>query len=111
MSTPVDEVSHWSHIHGWFGWRDLQEEAAATFPEGSTFVEVGCYLGRSLCSLAEVVRDSNRDFTVVGVDYCRGSGREGTADKDSHAAAVADGGGTLAGQLHRNVIALSLIHI
>jgi len=29
---------------------------------------VGCYLGRSLCSLAEVVRDSGRDFTVIGID-------------------------------------------
>jgi hypothetical protein len=58
-----------------------------------------------LCSLAEVVSESDRDFTVVGVDYCQGSGREGTADKDSHAAAVADGGGTFAGALHRNVIA------
>ncbi len=76
-----------------------------TFAESGTFVEVGSYLGRSLCSLAEVVKDSNREFTVVGVDNCRGSGREGTAAKDSHAAAVADGGGTLAGQLHRNVIA------
>ena len=106
---PADDLavppSHWSRIHGWFGWRDLQEEAVATFPEGSTFVEVGSYLGRSLCSLAEVVAESGREYTVVGVDYCRGSGREGTADKDSHAAAVADGGGTFAGQLHRNVIA------
>lgn len=76
-----------------------------TFAEGSTFVEVGSYLGRSLCSLAELVRESTRDYTVVGVDYCRGSGVEGTAAKDSHAMAVAEGGGTLAGQLHRNVIA------
>jgi cephalosporin hydroxylase len=95
---------HWSQIHGWFGWRDLQEEAAATFPAGSTFVEVGCYLGRSLCSLAEVVRDSDREFTVVGVDYCQGSGPEGTTSRDAHAAAVAAGDGTLAGQLHRNII-------
>ena len=109
VSSPAEghtaPITHWSQIHGWFGWRDLQEEAVATFAEGSTFVEVGLYLGRSLCSLAEVVRASNRDFTVVGVDYCRGSGREGTADKDSHATAVADGDGTLAGQLHRNIIA------
>nr|MDP9168172.1 class I SAM-dependent methyltransferase [Actinomycetota bacterium] len=101
MSSLVDDdtapISHWSQIHGWFNWRDLQEEAVRNFPEGSAFVEVGSYLGRSLCSLAEVVDESEREFTVVGVDYCRGSGREGTAAKDSHAAAVAEGGGTLAG--------------
>jgi hypothetical protein len=37
-------ISHWWQIHGWFGWRDLQEEAVATFAEGSTFIEVGSYL-------------------------------------------------------------------
>ena len=52
------EVSHWSDIPGWFHWREGQEEAVRTFSEKSTFVEVGCYLGRSLCSLADVVRNS-----------------------------------------------------
>lgn len=59
MSSPIEHlaptVSHWSEIPGWFEWRDLQEEAVATFAAGSTFVEVGTYLGRILCSLAEVV--------------------------------------------------------
>jgi Methyltransferase domain len=98
-------VGHWSDIPGWFQWREGQEDAAATFPEGSTFVEVGCYLGRSLCSLAEVVRDSGRDFTVIGIDTCRGSGAEGQSNTDAHGAAVEYGGGTFAGLLHRNLIA------
>jgi hypothetical protein len=99
------EVTRWSDIPGWFHWREGQQEAVATFPEGSTFLEVGSYLGRSLCSLAEVVESSGRDFTVVGVDTCRGSGREGPANDDAHGPAVEFGGGTLAGLLHRNVIA------
>jgi cephalosporin hydroxylase len=74
------------------------------FEEGSRFVEVGTYLGRSLCSLAEVVRDSGKRFSVIGVDTCRGSGVEGPKQKDSHASAVAKGGGTFAGTLHRNII-------
>lgn len=99
------EVAHWSDIPGWFHWREGQQEAVTTFPSGSTFVEVGCYLGRSLCSLADVVRSSGRDFTVVGVDYCQGSGTEGPANDDAHGPAVEHGGGTFAGLLHRNVIA------
>lgn len=74
------------------------------FPAGARFLEVGNYLGRSLCSLAEVVRQSGKPFTVIGVDTCRGSGVEGPRAKDYHAAAVAEGGGTFAGFLHRNVI-------
>lgn len=101
----TEEVSHWYDIPGWFHWREGQEEAVTAFPEGSTFVEVGSYLGRSLCSLADVVRSSGRDYTVIGVDTCRGSGQEGPANKNAHGPAVEHGGGTFAGLLHRNVIA------
>jgi hypothetical protein len=110
VNTPSHEdfsapVTCWSDIPGWFHWREGQEEAVAVFPTGSTFVEVGSYLGRSVCSLADVVRQSGRDFTVVSVDTCRGSGAEGMANEDAHGLAAEFGGGTFAGLLHRNVIA------
>ena len=95
---------HWDEIDGWFQWRSAQEEAANRFPEGSCFVEVGTYLGRSLCSLAEVVERSGKAFTVIGIDTCRGSGPEGQRQKDYHGAAVVQGGGTFAGALHKNVL-------
>ncbi|MFB7837807.1 class I SAM-dependent methyltransferase [Nocardia brasiliensis] len=101
----IDEPAlRWQDIPGWFLWRDGQEEAVAHFSPGSTFIEVGSYLGRSLCSLAEVVTRSGKSFTVVGVDTCLGSGPEGNDGIDHHGAAVAAGGGTLAGLLHRNLI-------
>lgn len=95
---------HWHEIEGWFQWRSAQEEAARRFPAGSCFVEVGSYLGRSLCSLGEVVESSGKPFTVIGIDTCRGSGPEGPRQKDYHGAAVAQGGGTFAGTLHRNIL-------
>jgi hypothetical protein len=95
---------HWSDIHGWFRWRSGQEEAVRHFADGSRFVEVGTYLGRSLCSLGEVVRDSGKQISVIGVDTCRGSGAEGPQQKDFHGGAAAAGGGTFAGTLHRNII-------
>jgi hypothetical protein len=98
----------WTEIPGWFQWRSGQEEAVHHFPAGSRFVEVGTYLGRSLCSLGEVVRTSGRHFTVIGVDTCRGSGVEGPRGKDYHGEAVAKGGGTFAGTLHRNIIQCGL---
>lgn len=105
----------WQDIPGWFQWRSGQEEAARVFANGSRFVEVGTYLGRSLCSLAEVTAQSGKRFTIVGIDTCRGSGPEGPRGQDYHGAAVAEGEGTFAGTLHRHVIrcgyadALSLI--
>lgn len=100
-----DPVRQWQDIPGWFNWRDAQEEAVGYFIDGGRFVEVGLYLGRSLCSLIEVMRSAGRHHTVIGVDTCRGSGPEGMRDTDAHGAAVDHGGGTMAGLLHRNVIA------
>ena len=95
----------WHEIDGWFQWRSGQEDAVRQFPEGSCFVEVGTYLGRSLCSLGDVVALSGRRFRLIGIDTCRGSGPEGPRHKDYHGAAVAQGGGTFAGALHRNILA------
>lgn len=94
----------WHEIEGWFQWRSAQEEAARHFPEGSCFIEVGAYLGRSLCSLGDVVKRNGKRFTVIGVDNCRGSGPEGYRQKDYHQVAVKRGGGSFAGELHKNIL-------
>ena len=94
----------WSEIEGWFQWRDGQHDAVAHFAEGSTFVEVGTYLGRSICSLAEVVTSSGKDIRIIGIDTCVGSGPEGPKQKNYHEAATTAGGGTFAGTLHRNIL-------
>jgi len=95
----------WQEIPGWFQWRSGQEEAVTWFPQGSRFVEVGNYLGRSLCSLGEVASTSGKRFSIIGIDTCRGSGVEGPRQRDYHGDAVREGGGTFAGTLHKNVIA------
>jgi hypothetical protein len=101
---------HWSQIPGWFQWRSGQVQAVATFPNGSRFVEVGTFLGRSICSLAELVGISGKKLMVIGVDTCTGSGIEGPQAKDYHAEAVQEGGGTFAGRLHRHVLACGAAH-
>jgi hypothetical protein len=95
---------HWKEISGWFQWRSGQEEAALHFSSGSRFIEVGTYLGRSICSLGEVVQQSGKTFTVIGIDTCRGSGPEGPLQKDYHGAVVEQNGGTFAGVLHKNIL-------
>jgi hypothetical protein len=95
---------HWHQIDGWFTWRSGQEEAVSWFPAGSRFIEVGTYLGRSLCSLGDVIERSGKSFTVVGVDTCRGSGPEGVRQKDYHGEVVQQHGGTFAGALHKNIL-------
>jgi hypothetical protein len=111
-SAKFDTAVHtWRDIPGWFQWRRHQEEAAAHFPDGSCFVEVGCYLGRSICSLGEVVGEAGLSVRIVGVDTARGSGPEGRENTDAHGSAVAFGGGTFAGLLHRNIIDCGLADV
>lgn len=99
---------HWTHIPGWFRWRGGQEDAIAHFGNGSRFVEVGAYLGRSVCSLGELVARNGKAVDIVAVDTCQGNGPEGPSNRDYHGAAVAEGGGTFAGALHRNILGCGL---
>ncbi len=46
----------------------LRTGSGEVVSRGSCFVEVGAYLGRSLCSLGEVVEQSGKTFTIVGID-------------------------------------------
>ncbi|MEO3756828.1 class I SAM-dependent methyltransferase [Mycobacterium sp. B14F4] len=105
MSGFDEPVRRWQDIPGWFQWRSAQQEAVAHFGDGARFAEVGCYLGKSICSLAEAVRDAGRGIAIIGVDTARGSGPEGPQRSNAHGPAVQHGGGTFAGLLHRNVIA------
>lgn len=92
----------WDDIPGWYDWPELYREAVHRFPNGSTFVEVGCYLGRSLIHLATLAKEANKWFRIIGVDTCRGSGVEN--GHDNHADVVENGGGSFVGQLHRNIV-------
>lgn len=87
-------------IPGWFDWSPLYDRMVNKFPSG-TFVEVGTYLGRSLCYLGQRVKESGKPIRVVGVDWCVGSGIEN--GKDNHGHEVVNGNGSFASQLHRNV--------
>lgn len=58
---------------GWFNYPDLYRDMVSKFGNGSIFVEVGCWKGKSICFLAVEVINSNKDITVYGVDTWKGS--------------------------------------
>jgi cephalosporin hydroxylase len=92
-------------IPGWYDWEITYQELV-TRTDSGLIVEVGSYLGLSLCSLGQMIKNSGKPLHAIGVDTCRGTGIEN--GYDHHAAAVKDGGGTFAGTLHRNVIECGL---
>lgn len=95
----------WEDIPGWFDWIETYDKIVNSQP-GGIIVEVGCYLGRSLCYLGKKAKESGKPFKIIGVDHCLGSGIEN--GKDNHLDAVKDGGGTFAGQLLYNILACDL---
>lgn len=98
----------WSDIPGWMDYDLLYDKAVDLYDNG-IFVEVGTYLGRSLCYLGQRVKMRGKagKIKVVGVDWCVGSGVEHYQNgdkKDNHSCIVSNSGGTFASQLHRNVM-------
>lgn len=92
-------------ILGWYDWEVTYQDIINSL-SGGILVEVGNYLGRSLCHLGQLAKDSGKPFKVVGVDTCRGTGIENGID--NHSQAIQDGGGNFAGQLVQNVIECDL---
>jgi cephalosporin hydroxylase len=96
-------VTSWEEIEGWFNFKDFYDWVLESAPQSATFVEVGCFLGKSLCYLGSAIRKSNKDISLVGVDTCTGS------ETTSIALGLASHlGGTFAGLLHRNVLSCGL---
>lgn len=94
----------WEDIEGYYDFHQYYESVIENY-KGGVLVEVGCYLGRSLCHLGTLVKDSGKPFTVVGVDWCLGTNGDVT-----HREAVRRGtdGRSFAGELWANVVACGL---
>jgi predicted O-methyltransferase YrrM len=62
-------------IKGWFDFDDVYNDAIKKFQEG-IFVEVGCWLGKSTCCMAELIAKTDYDIKFYAVDTWRGSNEE-----------------------------------
>lgn len=58
----------WTALPGFFDFNDLYEDWAKKFDNGAVIVEVGSYLGRSACFLADQIKKSGKDIKLVCVD-------------------------------------------
>ena len=55
---------HFSNIYGYFDFDDIYNLAVNKFPKNACFIEIGVWLGKSACYMAELLkeRDSNNKF-------------------------------------------------
>lgn len=71
----------YNDVPGYFDFEGFYSEVVAAAPCGSTLVEVGCWLGRSVIYLAEQVRASGKDIRIFAIDTWRGSPEHDTPDQ------------------------------
>lgn len=96
-------------IDGWTTFHDLYDHVVSTYVVSAVprsrplvFVEVGCWMGRSVIYLAEKIRDAGLDAKVYAVDNWTGSACDGL---DEAAARYEREGKSLYDRFRENVIA------
>lgn len=70
---------------GWFFGADIEEyrRLVEDVPTGGVLLELGCYKGRSLCSVADIIK--RKGLTVYVVDVFTGTASEGHFENDYQA--------------------------
>ena len=63
-------------VDGWFNFAPLYDDVVNWSSDGDLFVEVGCWLGKSTCYLAEAIKLSGKDIKLYAVDTWNGSDEE-----------------------------------
>ncbi len=65
-------ITSWRDIHGWFDYEDVYRKIVAEIPDGGTFVEVGCWLGRSIGAFHEFAKEAGKTIHLHVVDTFNG---------------------------------------
>jgi predicted O-methyltransferase YrrM len=55
-------------IQGWFDYENIYDNQIALLKDGSIIVEIGCWLGKSSCYLAQKIKESNKNIQLFCVD-------------------------------------------
>ncbi len=66
--TYPDPAPFWTAVHGFFDFQDVYDLFVERAQDGDTFVEIGCFLGRSACYLGERIKASGKRLTLLCVD-------------------------------------------
>lgn len=59
---------NYESIRGYFDFEEVYDEFASRSKDGDFIVEVGSFLGKSACYLAQRIKDSGKDVTLLCVD-------------------------------------------
>lgn len=62
------EVKSWKDIHGWFDYEDLYRHIVQVLPDNGRFVEVGCWMGKSIAAFLSFAKEEGKRFNIHVVD-------------------------------------------
>lgn len=96
-------IKSWREIHGWFDYEDFYRFLVKEIPDGGSFVEVGCWLGRSIAAFHEYADTAHKRIHTIVVDTF-----EGRPENPTHAAILAQCGGNVRKQFDKHMLALDL---
>jgi SAM-dependent methyltransferase len=96
-------IESWQGIHGWFDYSDLYKELAVKLPDGGTFVEVGCWMGKSIAFMADALKKIKKHVAIHVVDTFKGS-----PENQVHADLLDVHGGTVEHVFRANMQALGI---
>ena len=74
LPQPIPSARAPGQVPGYFDYSDLYARIVDDAPAGSWLVEIGVYHGLSLRFLAHHAKAADKNLTVVGIDWARGSG-------------------------------------
>ncbi len=97
-------ITSWRDIHGWFDYEDFYRFLVAEIPHGGSFVEVGCWLGRSIAAFDAFAKEAGKKITISVVDTF-----DGKPANDEHAAILEAHGGNVEQAFRANVGALGVM--
>jgi predicted O-methyltransferase YrrM len=74
MNKRFKKIEHYYHlIEGWFNMETQYLELLNATPEGGTFVELGCYKGKSTSFIGVEIHKQKRDIEFIAIDSFEGA--------------------------------------
>lgn len=68
----ASRVKSWRDIDGWFDYEEVYRRIVAEIPDGGRFVEVGCWMGKSIAAFAEFAKEAGKNIEMHVVDTFEG---------------------------------------
>lgn len=96
-------IKIWRDIHGWFDYEDFYRWLVEEIPAGGKFVEVGCWLGRSIAALHSFAQEAGKTLELSVVDTFQGK-----PANEQHRAILAQHGGNVMKAFMANTDALKV---